>query len=417
MKTNLLLKKIFTSFWMVVFLFGIFITFSAYRKPAVLPNISMNNNSAQSINNTGTNVLSVIPADTIKHIKVWYKDGGFAAWPANNGIWIWGEEILVGFVMSEHMKDTSSHTYNRNAAKNMYARSMDGGITWAIEDPYQHGQTKKTFDNIVNEENTEVKVLKEKIDFSNPDFALTFLRQTNDKGPSYFYYSYDRGRNWKGPFHFPDYKPGTANRTDYIVDGKNSLMSFLSVGHGRVGVAQTKDGAVSWKLLSWIGPDRTDTTVRGFLTMPASLRLSKNEILTVIRQREESRHNLLTSYLSKDNGKTWVKLDDPVENTGRSGSPPALLKLKDGRLGLAYAFRSEEGSKIFVKFSNDNGRSWGKEIVLRGDDGANWDIGYPRMVQRPDGKLVVVYYWNNALANKEVPYRYIAATVFDPAGM
>ncbi len=36
------------------------------------------------------------------------------------------------------------------------------------------------------------------------------------------------------------------------------------------------------------------------------------------------------------------------------------------------------------------------------------------MIQRPDGKLVIVYYWNNALQPEARPYRYIAASIFDP---
>jgi hypothetical protein len=46
--------------------------------------------------------------------------------------------------------------------------------------------------------------------------------------------------------------------------------------------------------------------------------------------------------------------------------------------------------------------------VLR-DDGGNWDLGYPRTVQRSDGKLVTVYYFNDA-RRKE---RHIAATIWD----
>ena len=37
------------------------------------------------------------------------------------------------------------------------------------------------------------------------------------------------------------------------------------------------------------------------------------------------------------------------------------------------------------------------------------------MAQRPDGKLILIYYWNNAVQPGAKPFRYIAATVFDPA--
>jgi len=35
--------------------------------------------------------------DDVRHVKVFHQPGRFAGWPANNGIWQWGNEILVGF--------------------------------------------------------------------------------------------------------------------------------------------------------------------------------------------------------------------------------------------------------------------------------------------------------------------------------
>ena len=39
------------------------------------------------------------------------------------------------------------------------------------------------------------------------------------------------------------------------------------------------------------------------------------------------------------------------------------------------------------------------------------DIGYPRSVQRTDGKVVVVYYWHDTPKGD----RYIAATIWEPS--
>lgn len=61
------------------------------------------------------------------------------------------------------------------------------------------------------------------------------------------------------------------------------------------------------------------------------------------------------------------------------------------------------------RMSSDQGESWGGEIHLR-DDAGDWDLGYPATVQREDGRLVTVYYFNDA---PEEP-RYIAATIWDP---
>lgn len=43
-------------------------------------------------------------------------------------------------------------------------------------------------------------------------------------------------------------------------------------------------------------------------------------------------------------------------------------------------------------------------------DGAAWDLGYPRTVERPDGRLVTIYYYNDDQDGE----RYIGATIWDP---
>ncbi len=353
----------------------------------------------------------------IKHGIIFYEEGRFAAWPANHGIWSWGDEILVGFVEADFKEAKGLHPYDPQTASNKYARSKDGGQTWRIEDAYEHGQTARGQDNYVadNEARLPVRMKKPVDDFTKPGFIFTFLRHNNHKGPSHFYYSNDKGINWEGPYAFPNLGTnGVATRTDYIVDGKQELMAFLTVAkpngkEGRVVLVRTSDGGLNWHIVSWIGKEHG-----GFDIMPSSLRLSPTEMLTVIRTRTEDKQDLLTSYVSKNNGETWEKLKNPVADTGKGGSPPALVKLDDGRLALAYIHRSETGSCVNIKFSTDKGRNWGKEIVLRSNDGATRDVGYPRMVQRPDGKLLLIYYWNNAIKKDAAPYRYIASTIIDP---
>ncbi|MBS3771500.1 MAG: exo-alpha-sialidase [Bacteroidales bacterium] len=355
--------------------------------------------------------------DDINHVKVYYEDGRFAGWPANHGIWIWEDEVLVGFVEARYYDDGGFHTYDQSTARDKYARSKDGGLNWSIEDAYEHGQTGWRYNNRWDKNKTETpKELKEPINFTHPDLALTFLRQTNDTGPSHFYYSYDRGKTWNGPYELPNLgTEGIATRTDYIIDGQNELMAFFTVAknngkEGRILCARTRDGGRNWERVAWVGPEPD-----GFEIMPSSVRLSDTKILTVIRKRTGNGQDKLISYMTDDNGKSWEQLDDPVSNTGNGGSPPALVKLESGKLALAYIVRKNDGdgSRVCVKFSSDEGQTWGDEIVLR-QDGATSDAGYPRMVQRPDGKLVLVYYWNNALQDDAPPYRFIAATIFDP---
>jgi hypothetical protein len=123
----------------------------------------------------------------------------------------------------------------------------------------------------------------------------------------------------------------------------------------------------------------------------------------------------MVSFLSSDNGNSWSQQNDPAI-VDANGNPPALLKLKDGRLCLVYGIRKTEtmpeGIGMYVVYSSNDGQSWSKPVLLRGKDGPCWDIGYPRSVELTNGKVVAVYYYNNF--NLGDKYRYIAATIFDP---
>lgn len=357
-------------------------------------------------------------SENIRHKTVYYEEGRFAGWPANNGIWSWGDEILVGFVAANYREDAGFHTYVQNTARHKYARSLDGGLTWRIEDALEQGQTGWGYDHDLEEETAEPTAsLSEPVgSFLDAGFTLTFVRHNNHDGPSHFYYSQDKGKKWEGPFKFPDFETsGVATRTDYIIDGEKELNAFLTVAkqngkEGRAAMVRTENGGVDWKFVSWIGPEPA-----GFNIMPSTVRLSENELLTVFRSRSiDPVRDFLQAFRSADNGKTWHKVTEPVADTGHYGSPPALVKLDDGRLALAYAYRSRYGSRICLRLSSDNGNTWSHEIPVRSGDGANADVGYPVMVQRQDGKLVIVYYWNHALEENKTAYRYIAASIVNP---
>lgn len=368
--------------------------------------------------NQKRNIISDENSETIRHQKIYYEEGRFAGWPANNGIWIWEDEILVGFVEAAHRETEGFHTYDQETARNKYARSLDGGETWTIEDAYENGMTGFAYDHNIPEDQADPPVTLEQPieEFTDSGFAITFMRDDYHDGPSTFYYSMNRGREWNGPYSFPNLGTnGVGTRTDYIVEGPQTLSAFMNAAkengrEGRVIYTKTTDGGVNWELVSWMGEEP-----EGFEIMPSTVRLSGSELFTVLRARElNPRRDFLKAYRSTDNGETWQEEMNPAFDTGNGGSPPALVKMDDGRLALAYIYRSDYGSRVHLRFSEDQGETWGNEITLRSGDGATKDVGYPRMVQRTDGKLVIVYYWNHALQHGADPYRYIAATIVDP---
>ena len=76
-----------------------------------------------------------------KHVMVYYEQGRFGGWPANHGIWSWGNEILVGYTAG-YYKDQGPgrHAIDREKPRrDLPARSLDGDETWTIEEPASKG--------------------------------------------------------------------------------------------------------------------------------------------------------------------------------------------------------------------------------------------------------------------------------------
>lgn len=354
-----------------------------------------------------------IPA--VQYVRIYHEPGRFGGWPANHGIWSWGDEILVGFSIG-YYKDLGPerHAIDRERPEeHRLARSLDGGVTWTIENPSAKGALVPAGKML---HGTPPPGLTEKpwvdspggIDFAHPDFAMTLRMSAVDLGPSRFYTSMDRGHNWEGPFRLPLFdQKGVAARTDYIVNGKDDCMLFLTAAksdgdEGRPFCARTTDGGKSWKFVSWIAPEPV-----GYSIMPSTVRLGEHELLSAIRRRDDPKAWIET-YRSVDNGANW-KLDTvPAPDLGE-GNPASMIHLRDGRVCITYGHRAEPFS-MRARLSSDGGRHWDDEIVLR-DGGGGRDLGYPRSVQRADGKVVTIYYfWEK----KTGPERYIEAAIWDP---
>ena len=363
----------------------------------------------------------------MKHVVIYKEKGRYAGWAANYGIWSWGNEIVVGFALGYHDPQGRFHTRDINRPfVTMQARSLDGGETWDVQptpcrtpgnrglSADEHMRDDLGVGQMLDGENAPVDC-PGGIDFTHPDFALMCAKTGLKAGvTSFFYTSANRCKSWDGPFKLPMYgQTGIAARTDYLVSGKDECMLFLTANktngrEGRVFCARTVDGGMSFDLISWIGPEP-----EGFAIMPASVRLSDSRILVAVRCREggknvRSAHNWIDLYTSDDDGATWEYMNRPVTSTGMGGNPPTMTRLQDGRLCMTYGYRDAPYS-MCAKVSEDDGVTWSEAVTLR-DDGGCHDIGYPRTVQRPDGKVVTVYYFNDHPDTE----RYLVATAWSP---
>jgi hypothetical protein len=323
---------------------------------------------------------SVVPSQR-QDVVIFREPGRYGGWPANGGVWSWGNEVVVGFTAAWYKPVSSGHAVDRaKPFEKWQARTRDGGLTWSIEKPscFGIGLPKRV-------------PLTEPLDFTHPDFALAFHFLSIHVGPSYFFASTDRCRTWHGPYSFAvEGIDKVATRTDYVVLGKRECLMLGSAAkadgkEGRPFCARTTDRGLHWKLLSLIGPEP-----RGFAIMPSTLRLPGGTLLAAIRNGGAGGRSDIDAWRSDDGGRQWSCLGPVTGDIG--GNPPSLVRLKDGRLCLTYGYRRRPFG-VRARITGDEGRTWGPEIVLR-DDGLTGDLGYPRSAVRPDGKVVTVYYFN-----------------------
>lgn len=353
-----------------------------------------------------------------RHVVVFGEEGQFGGWPANHGIWSWGDEILVGFSIGSH-QDLGDERHNIDRNKPEYhalARSLDGGETWTVEHPNDHGMLinaggMRHGTQDPKHRESPPRPITDPIEFTHPDFCMTLRFGDVDGGKSRLYFSYDRGHHWEGPFMVPALgQPGIMARTDYLVNGQHDCHFFLTASkknsqEGRVFCARTTDGGLNWKFLSYVGQEP-----HGFSIMPSTVRLSPETLVMTTRRRaadDEPKHRWIDTWKSDDNGESWQSLGNAVDDLGE-GNPPAMIRLADGRLCLTYGVRKAP-YEMQAKFSRDEGDTWSEPVVLQTGGGGR-DLGYPRTLQRPDGKIVTLYYFTP----RESEFRRILATIWDP---
>jgi len=342
-----------------------------------------------------------------RHVIVYYEPGRFAGWPANNGIWSWGDEILVSFSQGHYKEKLHQHSIDESKpSKRAFARSMDGGETWSMEDI-----------DVYPEDERPLSELRESMNFTHPGFVFT-------SNGGKFNISYDKGNTWETPFSFPDFEKdfdGHSARTDYLVLDENTCRIFIAsafVGdkgwaQDRAYMVETRDGGKTMEFISWIA--ETDS-VRS--VMPSTVKITNDHMITALRRRYNTpkevnhslRYNWIDVYETTDGGRSWQflhKIAD-TDDGRRNGNPPALVRLSDGTLVVGYGYRGVPYS-IRARISTDTGKSWSKEIIIR-EDAIKWDIGYVRMVARPDDQVVLVYYYTTE-DRKEL---HVEATIWDP---
>ena len=355
----------------------------------------------------------------MEHGIVQSSGGKFYGWPANNGIWSWGNEILVGFTEAEYMEKDKGHSFNQEGPrKSVLSRSLDGGSTWKLECPeaYPEGFS---FGDDGADAGAEISNTKAPIDFLAPDLAIRCRDRT-------ILVSQDRGHTWDGTRRFPafGFSESLTSRTDYLPLSRDECLFFISVKdpqvkagiRDRAFAVRTSDGGRSFERLGFLLPETPELRS----VMPSTVRVSERSLVSALRRRVDVEDTegakksrcWIDAAISEDLGSSWRFLskitDTHTDQSQHNGNPPSMVRLHDGRLCLVYGYRAAVmGMK--VRISADEGATWSGPLSLR-DDARTWDFGYPRSVVRPDGKVLSVYYYTTE-AHKEQHIAYTIWTV------
>jgi hypothetical protein len=362
-----------------------------------------------------------------EHRTVFRQPGRFGGWPANYGMWSWDDEIALVYVEGAFANVQQGHKRDKHVPfATIVARSIDGGENWE-NGPFR-GPTPKNCALSADEHMAEVLQIgnpykgenppvqfEGSIDFLNPEISVLVARTTCHDVPapiySWFHVSNDRGRSWTGPYRFEGICDDLllSSRTDIVPISAGHALFLLSTHksngeEGKVLCAETVDGGRTFNIKSSLRDDEPT----GFEIMPSSIRLENGSILTTVRTQALNGPGSIDLYESTDVGVTWNKRPSAVESLGPAHSnPPALVQTKTGRLCVVFGYRNPPFG-MRARYSDDNGKTWSKDIVLR-DDGGDPDLGYPRAVLRSDGKIVTAYYYNTHTDSE----RFIGATVWD----
>jgi len=361
------------------------------------------------------------PAE-VEHVVVYAGENEFAGWPANEGLWQWGDEMLVGFNLTRVRQRDDYHNVDTDAYMWVnFARSTDGGETWTLEAHPEVSIPGRLDDagNYVQEPGhppiPRASPSPGGIDFAHPDFAL---KARNAR----FWYSYDRGKNWEGPFELPRFDQRFIDaRTNYItIDSQTALLFYEATNipkddgeHLRTMVVRTTDGGKTFERLAWLTPDPLGQghgigeAKPAYACMPGVVKMEDGTLLAAVRW-SVARHKWTDLMASTDRGVTWTRRSIIFN---RNNNPASLIDLGGGRVAAIYGYRNQPYG-VRAKVSEDAGRTWSDEFVLV-DDGREWDLGYIRAALRSDGRIAAIYYHTTEAR----PDEFIACTIWNPPGV
>jgi len=368
------------------------------------------------------------PAKNAEHAVIYRNEGEFASWPYTNGFWEASDgHLLQSFMISPaDYSDASKISHDvlgTGGSRVVSIRSHDRGRTWDAPTPYSFEPTAP------HDGSAESLAELGPIDFTNRDVFVWSSSPgfgTPDGRP-YVRVSKDAGNTWSRAYRLPlDGMPSASANVSQMVrpDGRSLLFLTMVSKDGwtrRPMVYGSVPDGSTWHFMSFITPKddpygaadgdwKSSFRFGGHRWFyPRAQMLPSGRIVCTLRSQRDPTGVMWTElHYSDDGAQTWHFLS----RVNDFGAPGSLVQMKDGRWVCVYGFRLPPyGVRACV--SEDQGQTWGPEIVLR-DDGGSWDLGYPNAVESEPGKIAAIYYFNskNDRIQANGGVRHIARTIF-----
>ncbi len=228
----------------------------------------------------------------------------------------------------------------------------------------------------------------------------------------YLVRSTDRGHSWAGPIVPPEVPgqavswegvPRPALNRGAMVEGRDGNLYWAVAGapaatpdRTAIDLLVSADGGLSWR---HAGPIAADDEV--VFNETSLIETPAGDLVAFVRTSNFGDHGVLVR--SHDHGSTW----EPWQDMGIIGHPYHALRLPDERVYVIYGYRHQPFGIRARIFDPECRQFESDELVLRAD-GGNGDVGYPWACLTADGRVLSVYYINQA----DGP-RYIGGTFVD----
>jgi hypothetical protein len=202
-------------------------------------------------------------------------------------------------------------------------------------------------------------------------------------GGAWVHISTDGGSTWDVtvPIDIAPYRGAFSPRGAIELAGGDLLLALGSQDHDPLAatlVVRSADGGRSW------GPPVEVARASARLFSEPSVVETKSGSLLVFSREEVTGH--LHQSESRDCGRTWGE----PRRLPFPGYPTHAIRLGDGRLFIIYGRRTKPFG-IRAAVSEDDGKTWGPELVVR-DDLPSANLGYPSVIEYAPRKLFAVYY-------------------------